>query len=191
VVVNHYARQGFHAWWIALAVTAALDRDIHWVVTGAWTYPDRIRSLLVTPASRWALRRLAHLYGFTSMPPMPPRPNDTLARALAARRLLRYVRGRSGPIVGLAPEGADQAGGLLSPPPAGSGRLIELLGKEGLSLLPVGLYESDGRLRLSFGPGMPIPQPTGDARARDRYVRDATMEAIAACLPAPLRGVYA
>src|SRR3989304_9534879 len=52
VLANHYRSPGFRAWWIALALTAVLDEDIHWVMTAAWTYPDPLRFRLLTPPPR-------------------------------------------------------------------------------------------------------------------------------------------
>lgn len=68
LTVNHYSRRGFQAWWIALAVSSATPRDIHWVITAAWRYPDQLRSWLITPTSRWVLQRIARIYNFTIMP---------------------------------------------------------------------------------------------------------------------------
>ena len=60
-------------------------------------------------------------------------------------------------ILGLAPEGGDQPGGLLNWPPAGAGRFILLLAEQGFPLLPVGCFEQAGvfcrdeRLRAGLG----------------------------------------
>jgi hypothetical protein len=59
VLVNQYSRPGFQAWWIALAVSALLDIDLHWVITSGWVYEDPLRSMTITPLSRFMLRRIA------------------------------------------------------------------------------------------------------------------------------------
>jgi hypothetical protein len=70
---NHYSRPDFNAWWIALAVASQLPMDAHFVMTDELTSPDIRFSPGGMPFSRWLLRRVAKVYGFTSMPPMPPR----------------------------------------------------------------------------------------------------------------------
>src|SRR4030065_11031 len=88
LVMNHFARPGFRAWWIALAVSWLVPREVHWVMTSTLTYPDRWRGAWLTPLSTIVLTRLAACYGFTSMPPMPPRPGAGAERAPAVRRVL-------------------------------------------------------------------------------------------------------
>jgi hypothetical protein len=39
VTVNHYHRQGFGAPWFALAISALVPVNMHWVMTGEYTYP--------------------------------------------------------------------------------------------------------------------------------------------------------
>jgi hypothetical protein len=41
LTTNHYYRPGFRAWWITLALSAALPEEIHWITTAAWTFPGR------------------------------------------------------------------------------------------------------------------------------------------------------
>lgn len=187
VVVNHYTRSGFRAWWIPMAISAALPREICWVTTSALTFPDRLRAATVTPASRWFLSHVAGLYGFIPMPPMPPRLFEIEARASAVRTALRRASG-SDVLMGLAPEGGDMPGGVLTPPPSGSGRFLWHLARRGLRLLPVGAFEDEGRFRLRFGqpfdmPGA-VPEPIDDSASR------LVMSAIAGCLPGHLRGTY-
>ena len=71
VTVNHYSRPGFRAWWFALGISACVPCVVHWTVTSAWTYPDRLRSKTITPLTRWFLQKISDVYGFTTMPPMP------------------------------------------------------------------------------------------------------------------------
>jgi hypothetical protein len=189
VTMNHYSRPGFGAWWIALAVTAICPWNMHWIATSAWVYDDPLRSLFITPPSRWLLDRLTKIYGFTSMPPMPPRPQDLENRAQAVRNILRYVERTPLPVIGFAPEGADSKGGHLSPPPSGVGRFLAHLLKRGLKILPVGIYESDHGLILAIGSVLnpKIPQNRQD---QDHQLSHVVMHAIAALLPASLRGSF-
>jgi hypothetical protein len=188
VVVNHYARPGFRAWWFTMAISATLPREICWITTSTLTFPDRLRAATVTPASRWFLRRLARLYGFIPMPPMPPRPFEVDDRAAAVRRALRRAA-EPEVLMGLAPEGGDMPGGVLAPPPAGSGRFLRHLARLGPRLLPVGAFEAEGRLCLHFGEPFAIPDSL--AAPVEAHAAHLVMSAIAACLPAPLRGSYA
>lgn len=113
LTINHYARPGFQAGWLAVAVSAVVPVEAHWIMTDAWTYPDPLRQHVVTPTTRWFFRRLARVYGFTAMPPMPPDPRDTIARAAAVRSVLSYARRTKEPVIAFAPEGADSPDGTL------------------------------------------------------------------------------
>jgi 1-acyl-sn-glycerol-3-phosphate acyltransferase len=188
VVCNHYSRPGFDAWWIALGISAAVaahrapdaDPEIHWVMTAAWTFPEsRWRHRVLTPLTCWAFDRLARTYGFVTMPPMPPHPDEVAARALAIRQTLRLARrlAREGGMIGLAPEGRDVSGEASGGPPAGAGTFIALLVRAGLPVLPVGVMERGGRLRVSFGPAF-VPQIPHDRAGRDAAVTQQVMAAI-------------
>ena len=121
VTVNHYSRPGFRAWWIPISIASLFSCEMHWVITSTLTFPDFLRSHTVTPLSDWFLPRLACTYGFGSMPPMPPRPQDVAARARAVREVLRFARSTPPPVIGLAPEGGDSADNQLTLPSPGPG----------------------------------------------------------------------
>lgn len=192
ITVNHYYRPGFKAWWIALAIATAVPAEMHWAMTGELTFPGKWYAGPGRAGSRWLLRRLADLYGFTTMPPMPPRPRDEAARALAVRRVLEHARQHPAAILGLAPEGMDMPGGVLNWPPAGVGRFIALLAGLGFPIIPVGAYEQDGAFCLRFGPAYGLELAGGlPAAEKDRLVARRVMAAIAAQLPPPLRGGFA
>ncbi len=187
LLVNHYHRPGFHSWWIALAVSAAFPGELHWAMTDTFTYPDRFRSAAVTPLSTWFLKRIARMYGFTSMPPMPPRPEDRAGRGIAVRKLLRYARENHHPAIALAPEGRDSPDGTLLDPPPGAGKLVAFLANEGLAVIPAGIFERNGALHIHFG--SPIELPAGlpvRSHAFDTQVARQMMSAIARCLPVEL-----
>lgn len=192
LTINHYARPGFQAYWLALAVSATVPVDVYWSMTAAWTYPDWLRAHTVTPLTRWLFRRLARAYGFTTMPPMPPDPRDVVARAEAVRRVLAYARLTLRPVIGLAPEGADAPGGVLAAPPPGVGRFMLHLAQRGMPVVPVAGFESEGAFCLRFGPCYPLQVPSGTpAPMRDAQASQIVMQHIAALLPARLRGAYA
>jgi hypothetical protein len=187
--VNHYSRSGFGAWWIAFAVAACVPVEMHWAMTGELTYPGKWFAPLGQVISRRVLARLARVYGFTSMPPMPPRPNDIAARARAVREMLEYARAHPDAVLGLAPEGMDDPSGKLSLPPAGAGRFISLLARAGFPILPVGCYEQEGALCLHFGKQYTLPALSQHSPAeRDRLAAEIVMGRIAALLPVELRG---
>jgi 1-acyl-sn-glycerol-3-phosphate acyltransferase len=185
LVTNHYSRPGFQAWWIALAISAAVPVEVHWMITDAWTFLGPL-----TPLSHWILTRIARVYGFTSTPPMPPTEKDVEARARAVRRVIEVAREPEA-VIALAPEGRDYPKGILGPLPSGVGRFIEKLATHCQPILPIGVYENDESLCLSFGP--PIVLPTSSkttAQVQDQIVGWQVMSAIAQQLPPHLRGGY-
>lgn len=197
LTINHYTRGAsngdapFRAWWLALGVSAVVPAEIHWIVTAAWTYPDPLRAHLVTPATRWLFRRVARVYGFGSMPPMPPDPRDVMARTLAVRDVLAYVQATSNPLIGLAPEGGDAPEGVLQMPPSGAGRFMLHLARLGLPLVPVGGFEAGGAFCLRFGPPYRLEVSSAlSVTERDREASAIVMRHIAALLPPHLRGEF-
>jgi hypothetical protein len=192
ITFNHYYRPGFGAWWLALAIAAVVPLEMHWIMTGELTYPGKWYAPLGMAGSRWLLKRVSHVYGFTTMPPMPPRPRDVEARARAVLEVLSYVQHTEHPILGLAPEGSDQPGGRLSWPASGSGRFGFLLASRGLRFVPVGAYEAEGEFRLSFGPAYELSLPRGlSPNEKDRQAAKVIMQNIARQLPVHLRGEFA
>jgi len=182
------------AWWLVLAASACVPAEIHWIMTSAWTYPDALRGRTVTPLTRIFFTRLAQIYGFTSMPPMPPDPGDVEARAQAVRRILEHARRSANPIIGLAPEGRDapiDRPGVLIEPPPGVGRFVLQLTRLGLPISPVGVFEAGGGLSIRFGQAYRLETPQADkAGERDRQASREVMMRIANLLPQELRGIY-
>jgi hypothetical protein len=191
LVSNHYSRAGFQAYWIALAISAAVPVSLHWTMTAAWTDDGTPGAGLRAAFSRVFFPRLARLYGFTSMPPMPPRPEEAAARASAVRRLLRAAHADPPPVLALVPEGQDTPGGALMRLHPGAGRLLDQLAKLGYAFIPVGVFEDETALCLRFGPTFHLRLPPGLSSAeRDRQAADRVMTALAEQLPEELRGVY-
>jgi hypothetical protein len=191
VTFNHYFRPGFSAWWMALAIDAVMPEEVHFVMTGELTYPGKWYAPLGSAGSRWLLRRLSRVYGFTRMPPMPPRPRDVGARARAVRAALAYARLHPQALLGLAPEGGDQPGGRANWPPSGAGRFVALLADGGRPVLPVGAYEEGGAFCLNVGQVYRLELPPGlSGEGRDRAAAGIVMRRIAALLPGRLRGEF-
>lgn len=191
ITFNHYFRPGFHAWWMALAISARVPVEMHWVMTAEFTFPGRWYSALGRAGSRMLLKRVAHMYRHTSMPPMPPRPSDVEARARSVLEVLAFARAHPHAILGLAPEGGDQPGGVLHLPVPGAGRFALLLAAHGFPILPVGVFEEAGEFCLSFGTPYRLQLPPGlGAQEKDRRAAQMLMAAIAPQLPARLRGDF-
>lgn len=191
VTFNHYYRPGFSAWWMALAIASLVPVEMHWVMTGELTFPGKWYAPLGMAGSHWLLKRFANIYGFTTMPPMPPRPKDLQARARSVRRALVFAKTHPRAILGLAPEGGDQPGGLVNWPPAGAGRFVLLLAEQDFPILPVGCFEEAGEFCLRFGSSYQLQVPHSLSPAeRDCQAARTVMSAIAAQLPPRLRGEF-
>jgi hypothetical protein len=191
ITFNHYYRPGFNAWWMALALAGTMPMDIHFVMTGELTFPGKWYAPLGQAGSRWLLKRFSKIYGFTSMPPMPPREKDVAARARSVRETLSFARRYPQTVLALAPEGGDQPGGVLNWPASGAGRFILLLAEQGFPILPVGVYEENGELCLSLGNAYPLQIPSGlEPDGKDHAAAQIVMSVIAAQLPATLRGPF-
>ena len=192
ITVNHYHRPGFGAEWLTLGIAAIVPVQMHWIITGELTYPGKWYGAPTSIGSRMVLKRIAHVYGFTNMPPMPPRPNDVEARARAVRAVLEYVRHAQDPILGLAPEGYDPPGGVLTRPAPGLGRFGLLLARAGLAFVPVSAYEAEGRFHLQFGERYELSAPNGlSADEKDERAARIMMKQIACLLPIHLQGEFA
>lgn len=191
ITFNHYYRPGFNAWWMALALAAAVPVDIHFTMTGELTWPGKWYAPLGQAGSRWLLRRFSRIYGFTSMPPMPPREKDVAARARSVRATLAFARQYPQAVLGLAPEGGDQPGGVLNWPANGAGRFIFLLTELGFPVLPVGIFEENGEFCLRFGAAYRLQVPDGlSPDKKDHEAAQIVMSSIAALLPLRLHGVF-
>jgi len=192
ITVNHYHREGFGAQWIALAIAAYVPVDMHWVMTGEFTYVGKWYESIGAFGSRLLLNRIATIYGFTTMPPMPPRAKDVETRASSVRAVLEYVRHADTPILGLAPEGYDPPGGVLTRPASGAGRFGLLLSNAGLKFIPVGAYEADGVFTIHFGePYVLSVSRDLSPDEKDTQAAQLMMKNIAQLLPNHLRGEFA
>jgi hypothetical protein len=191
VTVNHYHRPGFSAEWLALAISASLPLEMHWIMTGEWTAPGKWYQPLKGFYSRRLLKMLSNVYGFTTMPPMPPRKGDVGERARSVRKVLSLMRANGDTILGLAPEGTDQIGGRLSLPPPGVGRFGLLLAGLGSSFVPVGAYEKKGVFCLHFGSSYRLIISSGlSTEEKGASAAKIIMERIAPLLPESLRGEF-
>ena len=72
LVMNHYSQPGFNSWWIALGIAFVIPTEIHWLMTSAWTFPNKHFMRPFIPLTYWLFSRIARVYNFTNLPPMPP-----------------------------------------------------------------------------------------------------------------------
>lgn len=186
LVMNHYSSSGFGAWWIALGISAQIQEEVHWMMTSGWNHAG-----IINPLTRWLFPRVAHVYGFTVTPSMPPNPMETDARAKAVRDVVRIAK-ETKKIIAVAPEGRDCPGGILGSPPAGVGRFLYQLSKFRERIYPIGVYEVENVLCFHFGSpfSLDILVPSNPVE-RDHIVSRIIMEAIAVLLPTEMRGDYA
>jgi hypothetical protein len=191
ITVNHYHSPAFWTPWFTAAISALVPVDIHWVIAEAWTYPGQRLGGLKRSLSRWILTHVARVYGFTSMPPMPPAADEVLRRSAAIKRLMNYARCHPQAFIGIAPEGGDQPGAVLKLPPCGFGKLALTFSHMGILFYPAGVYEENGVLFLHFGPPYRLEIEKDTRRDQlDLVARRLVMKKIAACLPNRLRGEF-
>jgi hypothetical protein len=192
VTLNHYSRSansGFNILWAAAALSSILPKKPIWLMTSVWT--DRTKGLdpVRTGWKRVLFNRLAKPYGFVTTPPMPPVADEAVERALSIRNLHLHLRSQPLPILCLAPKGMDFPGGSLGFPPDGTGKLIKYVFKDLKHILPVGVYEEDGKLFLNFGIVFGL-DPNRSQLNDDRQISLLVMKKIAALLPVRLRGQF-
>lgn len=191
IVMNHYFRPGFGVWWLSMAISSVLNMPHAWMITSEWTAPGHWYEPIKGLYSRFISRRLAHVYGFLRMPPMPPRPKDVAERAASVRAALTYVEQSPEAVLCIAPEGRDMPEGKLGWPASGTGRFLSLLAERGLTVIPVGGWEEAGALTVRFGAGYRLEAQRGArAEVRDRMSAEVVMRSIAAQLPESLRGDF-
>jgi 1-acyl-sn-glycerol-3-phosphate acyltransferase len=190
VVMNHFNRPGLRPYHCAMVVSAALaDRlagrpEVRWAFTSE--YRDRkVGPVPISPAVfRWVFSRFARTYDFVAL---PRQEVLVMSRALALRRLARRLA--VGPI-GLTPEGLLASDTLVEPPP-GNGRLLQLLARDVVPLLPVAAWEEGSTLTVRFGEPFHLSPADGFSHEeRDRRARDQVMMAIGALMPRRYQGVY-
>jgi hypothetical protein len=191
IVMNHYCRPGFQVWWSAMGISSVLGMPHAWILSSTWTAPGKWYEPVKEAGSRLFFLRLAHVYGFLSMPPMPPRPKDVALRAAAVREALAYVERTPKAVLCLAPEGHDMPDGKLGRPPAGVGRFLSLLARGGLPIVPAGAWEEDGALTIRFGAAFRLEPPAAERETRDRQAAEIVMRGIACLLPESMRGEFA
>ncbi|MBL8231406.1 MAG: hypothetical protein JNL98_23125 [Bryobacterales bacterium] len=153
LVANHYQRKGMWILHPASAITQVIaehygpqDPPVRWVVTANWP-PWRIGPWRFPSPGDILLPRVAHALWCYPVSFAGANPQYT---ARSVRQILKDAPNLTRPI-GLFPEGVAGSAGRLADPLPGVERVIQLLAKAGMPLVPVGISEA-GRLVLRFGP---------------------------------------
>ena len=181
VAVNHYQRRGLWIAWTASAVTAAVaarrggDPPIRWLVTGGLRWRQWEGKGGEVPLMRQLLRRVADVYGMTALP-----LSGSGRRAAALRAWLRFSE--QGEVLGVFPEGLAGRHAALGRPEEGFDALARWLAAHAIPIVPCGVTEVEGRLRVCFGSRVYLT--TEDAPG------ERVMEAIAALVPREQRGPW-
>lgn len=190
VVFNHYSREGFSILFPAAGLAASIPAKMHWIMTGAWTFPGNPLRRPLHATSKWVFKRIARVYGFTLTPPNPPDPADETARTEAVRRVFQFIKANHSTLVALAPEGRDFPGGVLGMPPAGSGKFLLELSKRLGKVYPVGVFEAAGALHLCFGAPFDLYSIIKESSLEPGEASHVVMERIASLLPGHLGGEF-
>ena len=191
ITINHYSRYGFDAWWIALAVSAAVPQDIHWIMTSSWTCQGKWYGFVVKRVTGILFRMIAEVYDFTNMPPMPPSSAEFGERVIAMKKVISKIRNSQISTLAIAPEGRDFPGGILGPTPKGVGRFIQFISRLGFKVIPIGIYEDAGYLHVNIGENYSLPEIDSiSSKDIDSIISNIVMNNIALLLPHPLRGEY-
>ncbi|MGZ6368109.1 MAG: glycosyltransferase, partial [Ktedonobacteraceae bacterium] len=193
LVANHYQRLNLWIGWSgALLIDAiARKRDISvYVVT-----TDRARIGRFTfPGTRWIIERVAAVWDLVLVTPPAVAHGKTGRQRYTILHLLRLLKREDGRDVCfiLMPEG-DEGGttGLIDALP-GSGRALAALSARHLPIVPVGVWDEDGRLYANFGEPFSLQFLSTEKtrEAVDTLAKQTVMEHIAALLPPALRGKY-
>ncbi len=182
VTLNHYSRPGFSIVWAALGISAQLPEKHLWLMTNAWTNRTRGVDQLRTRISRILFRQLAGMYGFITIPPMPPAQDELTERTMSIRKLMRFIHENPDTILCIAPEGQDFEHGKFGEPPEGTGIFIFQIQKHLEQIIPVGVWEEEGRLILRFGEPYSLDKGCRNNDS-DMEISDLVMDKIASLLP--------
>lgn len=190
ILPNHYERpSGAWVGWGAIIISDVVAQTqsrtfpIRWVMTSTWqdcyVGPRRVNPKYL----HWILRRMSALYGIILM---PADDIDAFGRGAALRDVFRALSDPVGQVVAFHPE----AGGFetLITPPKGIGRVLSVLDRRGIPLIPTGVYEADGQIHVSFGTAMPVGSL---AHLDDVAAAEHVMLRIAQLVPEETRGVFA
>lgn len=190
VVANHYERPGLWMAWAAGAISNLVmlraGQDLHWIAIQEWEQFSLHGIPIPTAVTRALFERAFRAYGIIAMPPASA---PVAGRAAAMRSALRAIK--KGELIGLMPEGDVGSTPELLPAREGAGTFLLLLAGAGAPIVPVGLYEEEGRFVTQIGDPFTLSVPADlPAEGRDLWARERVMHAIRDLLPPALWGVY-
>jgi 1-acyl-sn-glycerol-3-phosphate acyltransferase len=190
VVANHYERPGLWMAWPAILISHVVRTrtglETRWIAIQEWEAFSLRGIDIPRGLIRAVFERAFATYGLIAMP-SPDAP--AISRAGAMRSSAGEAK--RGSILGLLPEGTVGPTPELLHAREGAGLFLLLLAANGARIVPVGLYEEEGRLVAGFGEPFALRVPGGVPKdARDAWARDRVMNAIKDLLPEPLWGVY-
>jgi chlorobactene glucosyltransferase len=185
LVSNHWQRPGLWIGWVGGLLgwlvsqrRPTFDPPVHWLVT--------TETRLSLFGIEWhvsvldvLLRRVAHVW---SLVPVDPSPR-ALGRRATALRTLRSLAAKE-KVIGIFPEGHRGIAGPLGEPVPGTERVLAWLQRQGVTLVPVAVFETEGGVITRIG------RPIDDLSAEEANA-ETIMCTIAALLPPELRGRYA
>lgn len=189
LVANHYERPGLWMGSSGMVVARGVYEHgggrLRWIAIAEWS-DYRVGPVPVPRlVTRFMFHRFFRVFGFL---PMEPERSGPLRRAEGVRAALRVVK--SGDAIGVFPEGDIGPTTAMIEAQAGSGEFLLALSRTAV-LIPVGLYESRGRLHVSFGPALDIePLRMTSKPLRDSVASTGIMSAVAALVPPEMRGCY-
>jgi hypothetical protein len=160
LAANHFQRKGLWILHPASIVTNALQRHygldnppVRWVVTANWP-PLKLGPWRMPSPGDWLLPRVAHaLHAY----PVSFAGEDPSLTARTYRALLSEARTLARPL-GLFPEGVAGTALAEAPPLPGVERLLVLLARQGIPVVPCRFSEYGGLLRARFGPLIPAAE---------------------------------
>jgi hypothetical protein len=171
---------------ISHEVQARTGQETHWIAIQEWEDFSIWGIDIPRGLMRVVFERAFATYGIIAMPP-PDAP--TASRAGAMRLSAGEVK--RGSILGLMPEGTVGPTPELLHAREGAGVFLLLLTTSGARILPVGLYEEQGKLVAEFGEPFALHLPQRVPKnARDAWATDRVMNAIKDLIPESLWGVY-
>lgn len=200
LVANHFQVPGLWIGWTVATITSAVagvrgpeGRELHWAILSGWPLFEVAGRWVPNPIASVLFPRASRVWGMISI---SARPADVAGRARSAMRILSCLGCRKEPDrarpepVGIFPEG--KATVALEAPRRGVGALLHRVSNCGVPLLPVGVYQDEGRLVIRFGEPFHLKDgPSDEGEGLDAWAGRQVMIAIGRLLPERLWGAYA
>ncbi len=190
IAANHYERPGMWMVWPAIFLARLIRErtggDTHFVAIETWESLKLFGLEIPPPLIKFIFERSFQVWGVLAMAP-PNAPASARARSMRAT----VCEVREGKIIAIMPEGTVGPTPELLPAREGVGLFLNLLNGTGAPILPVGIFEEEGRLVAQVGEPLSLHAPRDlPKEERDRWASNLVMMAIRDLLPASLAGAY-